>query len=751
MEVQIEGRPKDNIVQWLLSVHEPAETSRNAAALADEALLKPKPKPPKPKPAPEQHKLKKPSQTNCASGAVKKPAPKSSSDDLLLLSDSDLLPTPTPKRRTKTVLTPRDKDKVAERFERRARHKTREDKYEPKKEKEKEKKKRERRVTERQSKTKTKERKSKSEQHEHAAANAKKRGKAQGRPLKRLSSAIEENFKARNVSQERLTGYQLTQVKLSNNLDKGLFGRGKASRCVSKTDLPDLSFSEMGFLLRSSSRRRSRHSTSDATRSRSPAKREERPPPKDDISRYFSQEYKSPRDDSRHHHHHRRPSKLRSPHCSPITIISPRDRNARSTSFTRTSDVVKRRRRDSYQTPTRRKASSSAILRSRSTTVVYSWSPSERGRDNNSTKVPGANKGSSPPIASGGVVNEEYTPVSGAASSLNSSLLSRTRRKAFQNAFVGQNVEVAREGGDCLTLEDLQRMCEKSISSAEKESTGVGQVEEGGGAVPEAMLEKQVCEQQQMPGHAQLPDQGASKEEVANQNEQHRVQETACTREEVQLETELAMPQSSAFQPASGFAHPMTFGNPEDMEQTQVLEQNFNSKLRHMTPGQTNAMQTCEPFLVNRRTDAGQERETMTPGQESRPFYDANTNETAQGVVSNDDTPALMDKFMEASPTSSDVELFARVLGQPPGQTQEPSGGAVAMQNKAYGEVNGGAECGDGECYCDACKAEVANQGARSRESIVVAVAQRVGIGDGRGEMARPEAPVGFWRPNRLY
>ncbi|KAI5298048.1 hypothetical protein KEM55_003879 [Ascosphaera atra] len=199
MEVQIEGRPKDNIVQWLLSVHEPENTSRNAAALAEEALLKPRPKPPKPAPAPKQHKLKKPSQTN----ATEKPAPKSSSDDLLLLSDSDLLPTPTPKRPTKTVRTPGDEKKVAERFERRARHKTREDKYEPKKEKEK--KKRERRVTERQSKTKTKERRSKSEQHEHATDGAKKRSKAQGRPLKRLSSAIEENFKARNVSQERLT------------------------------------------------------------------------------------------------------------------------------------------------------------------------------------------------------------------------------------------------------------------------------------------------------------------------------------------------------------------------------------------------------------------------------------------------------------------------------------------------------------------------------------------------------------------
>ncbi|KAI5298049.1 hypothetical protein KEM55_003880 [Ascosphaera atra] len=327
--------------------------------------------------------------------------------------------------------------------------------------------------------------------------------------------------------------------------------------------------------------------------------------------------------------------------------------------------------------------------------------------------------------------------------------ISRTRRKAFQNVFVGQNVEVAREGGDCLTLEDLQRMCEKTIGSPEKE-TGVGQAEEGGGAAPEAVVEARSGEQQQMPGHTQLQDQGASNEEMVHQDAQHGMQETARGREEAQVILRNAIHQGSALAPAPGFAYPTTFANPGDMEQTQFKGQDFDSDRRRMTPGQTTAMQVSEPFLADRRTSASQGRETMTPGQERRPLYDANTNETAQCAVPDVDTPALMDKFMEASPTSSDVELFARVLGQPPGQTQEPSGGAVAMQIEAYAEVNGGAECG-GECYCDACKTEAANRRVSSRGSIAAAVAQRVGIGDGRGEVARPEAPVGFWRPNRLY
>ncbi|KAL2003501.1 hypothetical protein VTN02DRAFT_3596 [Thermoascus thermophilus] len=98
-------------------------------------------------------------------------------------------------------------------FEKRARHKTRHDRYEPKAQK----------------REKSKERRS---------DNGKKRRST--RKSCRKHSSIGKNFSASNVKQNRLT---------ANPNDKlGIFRKGKTSSPVKPRELPDLTFSEMKFL-----------------------------------------------------------------------------------------------------------------------------------------------------------------------------------------------------------------------------------------------------------------------------------------------------------------------------------------------------------------------------------------------------------------------------------------------------------------------------------------------------------------------
>lgn len=144
-----------------------------------------------------------------------------------------------------------------ETFEKRPRHKTREDKYEPKK-KEKEEK---NRVSEGKSSRKKRE---KSGDRRKAA--------------KKAGDELIQNFSSKNIAQDRLT------IRPSNGL--GLFNNGRASSPARRRGLPDLAFSEMEFLQHSRSNQHSGKENPVVSRSRE-KERKKASRAQDEISTFF--------------------------------------------------------------------------------------------------------------------------------------------------------------------------------------------------------------------------------------------------------------------------------------------------------------------------------------------------------------------------------------------------------------------------------------------------------------------------------
>ncbi|PBP19596.1 hypothetical protein BUE80_DR009575 [Diplocarpon rosae] len=106
-----------------------------------------------------------------------------------------------------------------ETFEKRARHKTREDRYEPKKKEE------------------------RSEKTGEARKKRENRGDRR-RAAKKSGEKLMQNFSSKNVARDRLT--------MRPRSGPGLFTNGRASSPARRRGLPDLAFSEMDFLQRSS-------------------------------------------------------------------------------------------------------------------------------------------------------------------------------------------------------------------------------------------------------------------------------------------------------------------------------------------------------------------------------------------------------------------------------------------------------------------------------------------------------------------
>ncbi|CZT47451.1 uncharacterized protein RSE6_08013 [Rhynchosporium secalis] len=104
-----------------------------------------------------------------------------------------------------------------ETFEKRARHKTREDRYEPKK----------------------KEAKSKRNDEKPSRKKREKRGDRK-KIAKKSGEELIQNFSSKNISQDRLT------IRPSHGL--GIFSNGRASSPARRRGLPDLAFAEMEFL-----------------------------------------------------------------------------------------------------------------------------------------------------------------------------------------------------------------------------------------------------------------------------------------------------------------------------------------------------------------------------------------------------------------------------------------------------------------------------------------------------------------------
>ncbi|KAL2064991.1 hypothetical protein VTL71DRAFT_4131 [Oculimacula yallundae] len=141
-----------------------------------------------------------------------------------LFNPPEIQPTPTRKKQrvgsSDSSLTNRSDvpDHTKETFERRARHKTREDRYEAKKKEPK---------------------KSKTRGETPSRKKREKRGD-RAKVAKKAGEELIQKFNSKNISQDRLT------IRPSHGL--GLFNNGRASSPARRRGLPDLAFSEMEFL-----------------------------------------------------------------------------------------------------------------------------------------------------------------------------------------------------------------------------------------------------------------------------------------------------------------------------------------------------------------------------------------------------------------------------------------------------------------------------------------------------------------------
>ena len=94
---------------------------------------------------------------------------------------------------------------------------------------------------------------------------------------KKTGDILNQEFKAPNIEQERLT--------LRTNTGPGIFGRGKASALLETRGLPDLTFSEMTFLTQKRQPRRPRLDQQMPKKPKRPAKKKER---SKEISEFFT-------------------------------------------------------------------------------------------------------------------------------------------------------------------------------------------------------------------------------------------------------------------------------------------------------------------------------------------------------------------------------------------------------------------------------------------------------------------------------
>ncbi|KAF1989562.1 hypothetical protein K402DRAFT_326571, partial [Aulographum hederae CBS 113979] len=145
----------------------------------------------------------------------------------------------------------------SEHYERRPRHKTRPEKYEPRSDKERERKRRGR---------------------AKKGDESKKRDKTSKRKRKKGKSGtdVSHNFHAKNVAQDRLT--------LKPRASLGLFKKGRTSNPAKGQGLPDLVFSEMHFLQkRDHNDEQSKHGPVKKSR-----KKDAEQAKQEDISAYFA-------------------------------------------------------------------------------------------------------------------------------------------------------------------------------------------------------------------------------------------------------------------------------------------------------------------------------------------------------------------------------------------------------------------------------------------------------------------------------
>ncbi|KAL8721756.1 MAG: hypothetical protein Q9181_007639 [Wetmoreana brouardii] len=148
-----------------------------------------------------------------------------------------------------TIVSP---DQPVKTYERRKRHKTREDRYELKQE-------------------------GRRDKSQRSGEKARDKPRKKKKRLQKSGSALMQDFTAGNVKPERLT------LKAATPL--GLFGKGRASSPIKRKGLPDLTFSEINFL---SHRRGEQEGTFDTAGKKSRRKKDKAVDTEAEISRFFA-------------------------------------------------------------------------------------------------------------------------------------------------------------------------------------------------------------------------------------------------------------------------------------------------------------------------------------------------------------------------------------------------------------------------------------------------------------------------------
>ncbi|KAI5303402.1 Chitin synthase, class 3, partial [Ascosphaera pollenicola] len=449
IHIEIQGRPKDQIEQWLLTVPEPEGNNYDNLINQDATTT-------------GQHHGYSRSKVSKHQRQRQR-----SSDDVLEevhqhqyqhqppIEEAEAKPYSLPLRQdseesqsqnVKRKRPPLDIDIMSncsttkrdfKKFGRRPRNKTREDKYEPKKKKEK---------SATATATATATRGQKKSQDGAQKTNASKR------LTRRSTTSIESSFKPANIAQGRLT--------LNNSLGKGFFARSKTSHPVGRLGLPDLSFTDMGFLSKSTKDRHSELPSLAAYDDKSPASTARRSVSKS-ISRFFSGPQTQKLADTKSHtttHHQSSESRsediLHSQRPSITPFRTPSNHHQRGHHAIQTA---KANQHPSNCSEAQDDKDERTPLRSDSATVVYSWSPivasSRQSRQIGqrlSIKASPAQMHRS---------SEKARSTTRSTPSLNSSLLSKTRKKLFQNVFIGEK-DMTRhpDGKVTCTLEQLQEL-----------------------------------------------------------------------------------------------------------------------------------------------------------------------------------------------------------------------------------------------------------------------------------------------------
>ncbi|KAI5289257.1 hypothetical protein KEM54_004157 [Ascosphaera aggregata] len=674
---EIQGRPRDTVVQWLLSVPEPEGITYDSLVAEGAATAYPSYK---------------------KSGARKG---KSISSHDLVEEPSRLQAEPrdtvlhtmphrgseegrsSHERRKKSSLDVRSdtssygRKTYRRRFGRRPRHKTREDKYEPKQKKEPTTKGRKRSQTDGQ---------------------MKKNGAK--RPSFRRSTttaSLETNFKPTNIAQ-----------------------------------VPDLSFTDMGYLSKTA-----RGLTSlDAYDDKSPMSRKHASACGNQSS-FFSEPQKHAGGKSSYAHHHHRPQEDCLKGSSEQGMMPFRTPSSNSTSrIGMKASAVWRlpENVDSQSTDKRRRA----VTPSDSATVVYSWSPTV----SSSTRLEkrkaveeqqNASIKASPVQVRGSSDGVRVTP--GSLPSLNSSLLSRTRKKLFQNAFIGEESCSAQSSGEGrnYSLERLQELS-KQLSESPCGSRGFDQErswqdhdeQEGAKKSVKGMLNEEIkllhppSAEDQIGQQADQEYQAGAARAISDERQNAKEERVTLQEEPEELWQYRPWGTSHFRDDCGSYTHPPAEIYPD---------------MRHSGTTTTQVVVQDRPENRSLMADVRTHCATLPTSVHDDGMIMEMTNRSAEKELEpyQVSTPALLESLMDTSLSPSDMELLKQVLGESGDQFEPPEvGNKVPLYLEDQRVPQSRSTC-DGGC-CD-------TSGAHSQDGPRIMSATEL----------RNNTLVNFWRPNKLY